>query len=613
MATLAKMVTKTLDVGVSNTTIDLSATIKSFDVLDTKFIFGITSNQGLAINLSGATVKYIVEYYVEGKTYAIEGNCLVVDINTISFNLPDQLRGYNGKALIGIYATLTDGTKIDLKDIVVKIEPSIMDKGIDFTAKTYFEDFETVKAEVISAGENAKNQINAVLPAIQSQVSELDRQIKALPQIPDLFVAYTNSADGSVDFSRVNPSENLLSNGDFSKGFTNAYIANEDKTVGTIEFVNFKGKQCIKLTNVDFWNISKYFYLVIGDQNGKTRTLEFDALIQQGSLFVDDGVSGSVISDSSSDFVRYKKVITNAYDRNYIAFYGNYTPVTCYLTNFALYDGDVEIQPFLPSRVDNYLDSYMKYIGYSVKNSTNPIDYRWTVNPEWQRAQLDYEKASAIKNNLINLCVNGDFSQNKNGWSIAEGIEYENGHYVKKNPYLYYFQDIPLTNKHIVYVKGTNGVDTNDLGIVSKINLFIIGTYTYLKSVSNTSTVSTSSTLLEINNGGIRIDLSKEGLDENNSVGVWLDDILVYDLTSIFGAGNEPSLEDFERLLSINVSSPTIYSQSILKAELNASPINSILTTLSAENPSTTLGGTWVQLGTESKFDNTIYYWQRTN
>lgn len=206
MATLAKMVTKTLDVGVSNTTIDLSATIKSFDVLDTKFIFGITSNQGLAINLSGATVKYIVEYYVEGKTYAIEGNCLVVDINTISFNLPDQLRGYNGKALIGIYATLTDGTKIDIKNIVVNIEPSLMDKGTDFKARYYFESFDNVLASVKDAGNKAISQINTVLPTVQSKVAEIDRQIKSLPSIPDLYVAYADDANGN-GFSKTDNSK----------------------------------------------------------------------------------------------------------------------------------------------------------------------------------------------------------------------------------------------------------------------------------------------------------------------------------------------------------------------------------------------------------------------
>lgn len=45
---------------------------------------------------------------------------------------------------------------------------------------------------------------------------------------------------------------------------------------------------------------------------------------------------------------------------------------------------------------------------------------------------------------------------------------------------------------------------------------------------------------------------------------------------------------------------------------LDSNPINSVLTTLSQENPSTKLGGTWTQLGTEQKFSQTIYYWQRT-
>lgn len=45
--------------------------------------------------------------------------------------------------------------------------------------------------------------------------------------------------------------------------------------------------------------------------------------------------------------------------------------------------------------------------------------------------------------------------------------------------------------------------------------------------------------------------------------------------------------------------------------DLNSNPINSVLTTLSSENPSATLGGTWKQLGTESKFGQTVYYWQR--
>lgn len=599
MATLAKMVTKTLDVGVSNTTIDLSATIKSFDVLDTKFIFGITSNQGLAINLSGATVKYIVEYYVEGKSYAIEGNCLVVDINTISFNLPDQLRGYNGKALIGIYATLTDGTKIDIKNIVVNIEPSLMDKGTDFKARYYFESFDNVLASVKDAGNKAISQINTVLPAVQSKVAEIERQIKSLPSIPDLFVVYANSADGSVDFSRAKPKENLWEQSKTVDGWfendgtlTNAYSATQHKIYPEYISVNPNDIYYLTIINpkllVNTINSNKYAFY---DTNkaliswnwvnlNASEVEQIKITIPDNARYMRVGVIQGVESYDSSIKIKLEK---------------SDTPTT-----------------YLPSKYDNYLDNYMKYIGYSVKNSTNPSDYRWQVNPEWQKAQLDYEKVSAIKNNLINLCVNGDFSQNKNGWNIADGIEYTNDRYVKKNPYHYFYQDIPLTNKHIVYVKGTTGVEANNLGIVSQINLFIIGTYTYLKSVTNTSTVSTSSTLLEINNGGIRIDLSKEGIDENNTVGVWLDDILVYDLTSIFGTGNEPSLEEFERLLAINVNSTTVYSQSITRAKMNAHPINSLYYTESVESPETTFGGKWTKLGTEAKFSKTFNVWQRT-
>lgn len=599
MATLAKMVTKTLDVGVKDTKIDLSATIKSYDLTDTKFIFNIISNQGLNIDLMGSTATYVVEYVHNSQNYALQGNVDIIDSTTIAFSLPEDLKGYNGNALIGLYVQMADGTKIDLKDIVVKIEPSIMDKGIDFTAKTYFEDFETVKAEVILAGENAKNQINAVLPTIQSQVSELDRQIKALPQIPDLFVAYANSADGSVDFSRAKPKENLWEQSKTVDGWfendgtlTNAYSATQHKIYPEYISVNPNDIYYLTIINpkllVNTINSNKYAFY---DTNkaliswnwvnlNASEVEQIKITIPDNARYMRVGVIQGVESYDSSIKIKLEK---------------SDTPTT-----------------YLPSKYDNYLDNYMKYIGYSVKNSTNPSDYRWQVNPEWQKAQLDYEKVSAIKNNLINLCVNGDFSQNKNGWNIADGIEYTNDRYVKKNPYHYFYQDIPLTNKHIVYVKGTTGVEANNLGIVSRINLFIIGTYTYLKSVTNTSTVSTSSTLLEINNGGIRIDLSKEGIDENNTVGVWLDDILVYDLTSIFGTGNEPSLEEFERLLAINVNSTTVYSQSITRAKMNAHPINSLYYTESVESPETTFGGKWTKLGTEAKFSKTFNVWQRT-
>lgn len=467
--TLAKAITKTLDVDVEDVRIDLTATIKSYDLTDTKFIFDIQSSNGLTIDLSGSTAMYIVEYVHNSQTHAIQGDITVVNSTKISFNLPEDLKGYKGTVLIGIYVKLTDGTKIDIKDIAVRIEPSIMDKDIDFSAKTYFKDFESVKAEVVLEGEKAKKAIKAVLPSVQAEISELDRQIKALPQIPDLFVAYADNISG----------------GGFSK---------------------------------------------------TKKAIDYNA----------------------------------------------------------------------------YLNSFYQYIGYSVKNSTNPSDYRWTVNPEWQRAQLEYEKASMIQDKLVNLIPNADFTQGLNRWFKSAGVNSLNinGDYltIVKNEgqsgaigvYTNASEYMTKGNKYYISAdfkstEGYRGVYLFDGQTINRPSDVVVSTF---HKYSKLIVPDTDSTIRFYAFDNQTYDMRKP---------------ILYDLTSIFGKGNEPTLEEFERLLAINVNSPTIYSQSVLKAELNASPINSILTTLSQENPSTTLGGTWTQLGTETKFSNTIYYWKRTN
>lgn len=453
MATLAKMVTKTLDVGVSNTTIDLSATIKSFDVLDTKFIFGITSNQGLAINLSGATVKYIVEYYVEGKTYAVEGNCLVVDINTISFNLPDQLRGYNGKALIGIYATLTDGTKIDIKNIVVNIEPSLMDKGTDFKARYYFESFDNVLASVKDAGNKAISQINTVLPTVQSKVAEIDRQIKSLPSIPDLYVAYADDANGN-GFSKT----------DNSKLFKGYSVRNSTSPS------DYRWER----------NSSN---LQIGGSN----------------LFIDSGFKNAI--STGADYV-----------------FGKWYSYSSGTFNYPKYDNTC-----------NYL--------YFVTSGSSAVGI-----------MQFFDTSKIIKGKTYSVRT----------WAKVDANTIFKYQLIKKNPdstYNWYFRNI-------------------DVSVTTK-SEWVEVTWTF----------------------DIPID------DDGIAYGVALRNLQT---------GTETAL----RFLKPKLETGNVYTGFSLAREdlmLNSNPINSILTTLSAENPSTTLGGTWTQLGNESKFNQTIYYWKRTN
>lgn len=267
--TIAKSITKTLDISVEDVRIDLTATIRSYDLTDTQFIFEIKSSNETTINLTGSTAMYIVEYVHNSQTYAIQGDVNIIGTDTLSFNLPEDLKGYSGTVLIGIYVKLTDGTKIDIKDIAVRIEPSIMDKDIDFSAKTYFKDFETVKAEVILEGEKAKTSINAVvsdvngyadsqkqvinnivsdvqsvgdtakedikatLPSVQSQLSELKEDLADIDYIvlKDKIGELTFNSEGSSSDITLdgNTITSINATKEQYKAFTNTFLFEKDK------------------------------------------------------------------------------------------------------------------------------------------------------------------------------------------------------------------------------------------------------------------------------------------------------------------------------------------------------------------------------------------------
>ena len=445
---LAKSITKTLDVDVEDVKIDLTATIKSYDLTDTKFIFDIQSSKGLTIDLSGSTAMYIVEYVHNSQTYAIEGGITVVNSTKISFNLPEDLKGYKGTVLIGLYVRLTDGTKIDIKDIAVRIEPSIMDKDIDFSAKTYFKDFEKVKAEVILEGEKAKNQINAVLPTVQAQVSELDRQIKALPQIPDLFVAYADSADGSTGFSRTDTSK--LYKG---YGVKNSNLPADYRWERNVDSLQVGGRNLLLHSEVNESNMRYFEYVE------STAEVVTEGSLKYYKIKINDGVSGN------SHGVRFAN--------NYL--YYNLSKGKHYIFSY-----------WIKTNVD-YGFAFDSIGHHQVANGTNTHT----------ETNLKYSVSRLIANKWTKVAI--EFDTTVDAFFI---------------PYIWFV---------------TAGMEICVYGMM---------------------------------------------LEEGNIAADW-----------------SPPPEDLT---------------------LDSNPINSILTTLSAENPSIMLGGTWVQLGTESKFDNTIYYWKRT-
>lgn len=418
----------------------------------------------------------------------------------------------------------------------------------------------------------------------------------------EINVAYANSSDGSVDFTRIKPNENLWEQSKTVNGWfeddgtlTNAQSSSQHKLYPEYIRVNPNDIYYLTFINpnsvVNKNNSNKIIFL---DENkrliDKIWVMLTEKIVRQikipvpsNARYMRVGVIQGVDSYDSSIKIKLEK---------------SDTPTT-----------------YLSSKYDNYRDSFMKYIGYSVKNSTNPSDYRWQVNPEWQRAQSEYEKATMIHDNLdksVNLITNGDFSNALTGWELDVFGKIENyqnklkfstdstqgNHAIRTN-----FSE-SLKKNHKYYLKFD--LDMSD-GYLNTADFYFEKAGGYFDKIIQIE-----------NNRSFLIDLTVDAdmlhfATRGTSVGyVLLDNVRLYDLTTIFGVGNEPTKDEMDRLLTINVNSLTIYSQSIAQAKLNAHPINSLYYTESAESPVTTFGGKWTKLGTEAKFSKTFNVWQRT-
>ena len=326
---------------------------------------------------------------------------------------------------------------------------SLLDKDLEAAKESYYQTFDDIVADVQSEGENAKTEINAVLPTVQSQVSELDRQIKALPQIPDLFVAYADDINGG-GFSKTDSSK-------LYKGFSvkNSNLAIDYRWERNVEDLSTGGENLI--INGGFPT----------DTHGWTKT-------------------------SNVEFYPYRH-----------SFYFNENKTIFCVTSTDSNEGFVKTDRFKVKRNTTYSLSFVGFAGLNVK---------------------DTDVA---------------FFGRKNG----EEAEYTTAR-------------VPIMNLKMCPSAAT-----------------------FYKATFNTG---------ESDEGYIRFD-------HNGST------------------DGQVAYMFFGEVMLVEGTVAKKYQPSSADLTLNSNPINSILTTLSAENPSTMLGGTWTQLGTETKFSNTIYYWKRTN
>ena len=247
-------------------------------------------------------------------------------------------------------------------------------------------------------------------------------------------------------------------------------------------------------------------------------------------------------------------------------------------------------------------DSSKLYKGYGVKNSNLPADYRWERNVEQLITGGD------------NLIINGGFPTDTRGWWNTPGIEFK----ITTHPFYY------NNNKKIFIIDSTSQSE----GIVGSTRFKVKRNTDYTISFVGFSASSVKSTdvyFLGRQNG----ESSDWTIRSNIFTDIRMSPYGANTYKMTFNVGNcDEGYIRFDHNGSTNGQTASMFFGEVMLVEGNvakkyqpssadlmikSNPVNSILTTLSQENPSTTLGGTWTQLGTESKFGSTIYYWKRTN
>ena len=152
---MVKLISKQIAVSTLEPSIRLDDVLRSYDLEDTQFEIKVLNED---LDLTDATIHCVTKYFSHGKSYAFEKLIKPKSKDVIVFSLPEELKGYGGKIYVGLYAELGD-ERVDIKDIEVTINNSIIDEDIDFSTVNYFESFERMVEKVDLATEDALDNI----------------------------------------------------------------------------------------------------------------------------------------------------------------------------------------------------------------------------------------------------------------------------------------------------------------------------------------------------------------------------------------------------------------------------------------------------------------------
>lgn len=158
-------------------TVDLQVDVWSADANITKFILKLDTADSTAIDLTDANVTTALVY--DGVILQDNGQVEEVATQRISYVLNERLRGYEGVVNGGFYVTLKTGQKIDIQNVSFNMRKSLIDTDLEPAKESYYQTFDGIVADVQSTGETQKEAINAVLPTVSSHAEAQKQAINS--------------------------------------------------------------------------------------------------------------------------------------------------------------------------------------------------------------------------------------------------------------------------------------------------------------------------------------------------------------------------------------------------------------------------------------------------
>ena len=550
-----KIINRTAQISANKRNIvDLEAEIWSQDLNVTKFVLALETT-GPAIDLTNATVRVAMVYNQDGTDVKIEAAGIVEDVATqkIAYIMDNRLAGFEGQVAAGFYVTLSTGQRIDIQNVTFNVRKSLLDKDLEPAKESYYQTFDDIVADVQNTGNAAKMQIANVLPSVQSKVSAINTELAKIDEnMPDLFVAYADDINGN-GFNKTDNTK--LYKGFGVKNSTNPsdyrweVNPNNLKIVGDNLIVNGYGEF------KDNTNFNGYVFDGLNSYNNRPSfritALNVQKEINDNLIEIDINKAYEFSMNIKSDSGGKIFLGWDEYDTDgkYIAAH-NVKAFSQTTTSLVrdLHDGDTII----------YLDT----------------------TADWFYSDNDYQNGLIFWN-----------YRDSTGYLYPEGVYSRNVWFD-----LYTKENVNKTNNTIT-----------------------------LKSPWNHGTIPAGTRVSQSDAGGHKyrnFEYTSVPTSWANSSFRIGEDHRLQSAYNFDYARFSPAAKSiaFLALWSFGEQTEDTYYINSIELKcidnelmlLTANPINSILTTLSSENPSTTLGGTWVQLGNETKFSNTIYYWKRT-